>query len=152
MPGPLGNLAAYLTRAVEEGLSANAAYSAVKGTELGIRRASFLQAFKETREAVTNRALVAGLPGNVPIPNDAITIWQHATPNQYLHQVQVLVRQPGTLDFEPHYVTIASPDPMTPDEAVGQAVDIWDAATRPGGTGEGQVIGGGILTGVYASL
>lgn len=152
MPGPLGNLAAYLTRAVEQGLSANAAYRELKGTDLGIRRQSFLQAYRETREAVTNRAIVAGLPGNLPVPDTAITTWQHATPNQYLHQVQVLVRQPGTLDFEPHFVTIASPEPLSPDEAVGQAVDIWDAATTPGGTGEGQTIGGGILTGVYTSI
>lgn len=149
MAGP-GNLAAYITRAVGQGLSANRAYAAVRGTELGIRRSSFLEAYGEVRAAVARTDLVAGLPGHVPVPDDAVSPWSGAPQDKLLYQVRVLVRDPQSLTISSDPVSIVSRDVLTPDEAIGAAVDIWDAGAQAGSPPGGQGILGGFLTAVFA--
>lgn len=151
MAGGIGNLAAYITRAVGEGLSANKAYEAVRGTELGVRRQSFLQAYGEVRASVARAADVMGLPGGVPVPDEAVSEWQGAPADRYLYQVRVLVRDPQSLFVSSDPVSIVSRDVLTPDEVIGEAVDIWDAGAKAGSGPEGQGVLGGFLTGVFAT-
>jgi len=146
---PLGNLAGAIARAVKAGVSANAFQRLIKGTELGINRQALLRAFGQVREAVAAQGVIGSLRGDLPVPDEAITDWGHAPATGFLHHVRVLVRLPGKREVDTLFFNINSDTPLTPEEAESRAIDIAGAATGPGGTGDGQDVLGGFLSGVY---
>jgi hypothetical protein len=146
---PFGNLAGAIARAVKSGVSANAFQRSLVGTGLGINRQALLRAFGQVREAIAAQGVVGALRGNVPVPDSAITTWGHAPTVGYLHHVRVLVRLPGKREVDTLFFNVVSDTPMTPEEAESEAIGIADAATGPGGTGDGQDVLGAFLSGVY---
>lgn len=150
MVAPLGNLAGQIGRAIKSGMSANAFQRTIKGTALGINRQALLRAFGEVRAALSAQGRIGQLPGDRPVPDEAISTWGHAPTSGFLHHVRVLIRLPGKREVDTLFFNIVSDTPMTPAEAEAEAIDIAHGATSPGGTGDGQDVLGAFLSGVYA--
>lgn|GEM_PF-1529848 len=148
MPG-IGNLAAYITRAVESGMRATATLRSFRAEGLSVRTQSWFRAWGEVTDALRSRVQVAGLPGNLPVPDDAVTSWSNAPPGSYVHQVRVLARPLGSSEVQSRFVSVVSPTPLSPDEATVRAIDIWDDNTTAEGGNYPETVLGGVLVGVY---
>ncbi|HEY5989327.1 MAG TPA: hypothetical protein VIV12_23540 [Streptosporangiaceae bacterium] len=149
MVKPFGNLAGMIGNAIRQGISANAFQRSIIGTGLGINRQSLLRAFGQVREALSAQGRIGALRGDVPVPDAAIVDWGHAPATGFLHHVRVLVRLPGKREVDTLFFNINSDTPLSPADAEQQAMDIASSATEPGGSGEGQDVLGGFLSGVY---
>lgn len=138
-------LVSFVARGLREGLSGEAIYRQIKGTELGVRRTTFLQVVGEVRAAFSNREHLMGVDPTLSPDPGWFTDWRAGTSGKFIYQVSIPIRQVGTDEtiWRPYSATF---DRMvTPSVAIDQAMDAYGDAAAD----YGEVLYGGVLTGLY---
>lgn len=116
---------------IGRGLSGNKIIQELTAAGLGARRSTLLGLISDARATYAAQERTAGLDFENPVPPDAITRWPSRTSTGYGHVVKLPIRNVGTGVIGERYHTVLSPHPMTPAEAIQEAMNAnGDAAER----------------------
>ena len=144
-----GSLVALVKDFLGQGLTATGALRELRSQGFGVNTQRWYRTYGETGAALANGPALAGAHGGSVLRDDQHTPWAAGKSGVYAYQVQVIVEDPtaGTLGRAQY--TVLSATNMTPDEAIAQATDDFTSNATEGGSGEGQRVHGGVLTGAY---
>lgn len=147
---PAGNPAGFIAELLQQGAeSAAGAYREFHAAGGSMQETTFNQLFGEVRAGIANRGVLADTLYHVPLGDQHFTEWSAGRAGTYAHQVDILLREVGTTDPLMHSYTVMTDRPLSPAEAVDQAIAEWSENIGPGQSGEGQVILGGVLSGAF---
>ena len=144
-----GSLIGLIGSILETGVTATAGLREIREQGWGITTQTWYRVWGETAAAYANKGGLAGLDPTGVVPDLMHTDWAAGTSGRYAYQVSIILDDPesGGMGRAPY--TILSDVPLSPEDAIGQATDDFAAAITIGGSGEGQKVHGGVLTGAY---
>lgn len=149
-PIPAGNPAGFIADLIGGGVeSARAAYREFHAAGGSMQETTFNQLFGEVRAGIANRGALVDVNYGVPLGDQHFTEWSAGRSGTFAHQVDILLREVGTTDPLMHSYTVMSDRPLSPADAIDQAIAEWSENIGPGQSGEGQVILGGVLSGAF---
>lgn len=150
-PGaPAGNPAGFIAELIGEGTpSARQAYDRFHAAGGSMQETTFNQLFGEVRAGIENRGRLVEADYHVPLGDQHFTEWSAGRAGTFAHQVDIMFREVGETDPQMRAYTVMSDRPLSPAEAIDQALADWAEHIQPGDTGESQVILGGTLSGAF---
>lgn len=108
---------------IGRGLSGNRIIQELTAAGLGARRSTLLGLISDARATYAAQERTAGLDFENPVPPDAITRWPSKNSTGYGHIVKLPIRNIGTGKMDERYHTVLSPVPLTPAQAIQEAID-----------------------------
>lgn len=153
-PSSIGNPAGFVAAAQAQGMSAAETLAALREAGAGIRTQYFYRVWGEVAADAANRPALAGHPLDVPVPTELHTAWSAGNqPGTFAYQVRLYGSR--TVQTERGEVAVSFTDlgtvksdvPLSPDEAMDQAVADWQEGTQIGSFSG--VIGAAALVGAF---
>lgn len=145
----VGNAAGFASRMISEGVGVTEGRALFRDAGGRIGNQVWSRIYGETKAAFGNRSNLADLSPD-DIPGDHLfTDWTVNNPRGNATQVTVFVRDRGSDSVDRLGYTHFSDGPVSPQEAIDAAMDMYTSAAAEGGSFAGQVILGAAVTGLY---
>lgn len=116
-------LVQFLKSAIKEGLSANEAFRQSTRTEIGIRRADFLDLFKQLKGEIQAGVTAIDRPGDRRPFAREIFVMETEIATGFMQHIDVWVRDRETGDIYPRPFSIATDELLTHDDAIETALE-----------------------------
>jgi hypothetical protein len=136
----------FISQGIQQGMSGNQILSALQESGLGIRRSTFYETLGEVRASIGRAGEIAALPITATPPDELFTTWRQAPEGMNVYQIDIHVVDPAFGAVTMPY-SVISGSPLTVEEAVSQALDVYNSNAEK----YGQRILGGMLVGLHRS-
>lgn len=136
----------FISSGLNQGMTGNQILGALQSEGLGIRRSTFYEALGEVRASMGRASEIAGLPSTATPPDQLFTTWRQAPEGMNVYQIDIHVVDPAFGAVTMPY-SVVSQDPLTVEQAVSQALDVYNVNAKK----YGQRILGGMLVGLHRS-
>lgn len=134
-----------ISQAIRAGLSANKTLGLLKDAGLGVRRETFLNLYADVLGSLGKREAVATADLNSYPEAEHFGTWDASRKSQYLYQVEIQTRTPGTSDISTSFYGVTSDTLLTYGAALATALgDATDNESR-----YGETVLGGMVVGIY---
>lgn len=140
------NVGAFLTGAIEEGLSARQALIRFREAGMRMSNESFRQLYAETRDIIGDRDYLAALDYDAIPEGEQLGTWAMGEGGQFATFVTSFVRRVGERELEQRYYTFITDEPHTAADAIAAAQDFYTDEALVGDSFGGGVYQGSVVT------
>jgi hypothetical protein len=144
-----GSIIGFIKQAIVDGKSATSALKDFRAADGAIRNQRWYSAFGEVKASLAQKEEIATLRYDLLPRADQFVEWAAGKAGTYGYQIEVVQRDAGADNMFTSRYTLLSPDLLTPDEAVAQAMEDYSQSTGEGGTNEGITVLGGTVVNLY---
>jgi hypothetical protein len=135
---------------IDNGFNATGALDDLRGNYgLGVTTQDWYDMWGETAAAKANAGHFFDVDYASPLGADQFVEWQAGRAGTYAHQVGVVVRDLETGEQRVAQYTALADHPLTPQEAVDEALGIYEAGTEAEGGTFPERVRGGFLMNAY---
>lgn len=144
-----GSIIGFIKQAIAAGQSATAALRDFRAADGAIRNQRWYSAFGEVKASLAQKEGISGLRYDLLPRAEQFVEWAAGKAGTFGYQIEIVQRDAGADNMFTSRYTLLSPDLLTPDEAVSQAMADYSESTGDGGTNEGITVLGGTVVNLY---
>lgn len=123
-----GGAAGFIRDAIEQGMGSREALDAFRGLGGSMRNEYWDTLYGTVQDTIAAEPGFVGRDYNTHLSDNEYVEWEAGRAGTYMHDVNVFIRDVGTGEIRVQRYSALGDSPMTPDEAIDEALGVMDDA------------------------